>query len=167
MRRLVLVLVVTALAVAFPAPTAFAQTVGAQDDRVTDQLYVRHDGGTDEAIESCNDDDPANPMGAHVQNNEPFSVVSPTNPNLVIAGWNDYCSDWMGLGFSTDGGTTWTDSLVPGYPADTSEEGMASPVFGRANAASDPVDCASTAANPYSSSVSQSYDPSSWRNGER
>src|SRR4030095_15075217 len=80
-----------------------------------------------------------NLMGAHVQNNEPFSVVSPTNPDLVIAGWNDYCSDWMGLGFSTDGGTTWTDSLVPGYPADTSEEGMASPVFGRANAASDPV----------------------------
>ena len=38
----------------------------------------------------------------------------------MIAGWNDYCSDWMGLGFSTDGGNTWTDSLVPGYPADTS-----------------------------------------------
>jgi hypothetical protein len=90
MRRLLLVLVVTALAVAFPAPTAFAQTPGAQDDRVTDQLYVRHDGGTDDAIENCNDDDPANPMGAHVQNNEPFSVVSPTNPDLVIAGWNDY-----------------------------------------------------------------------------
>ena len=62
MRRLLLVLVVTALAVAFPAPTAFAQTPGAQDDRVTDQLYVRHDGGTDDAIENCNDDDPANPM---------------------------------------------------------------------------------------------------------
>ena len=140
MRRSLLVLVVTVVAVAFPAPSAFAQaTVGAQDDLVTDQLYVRHDGGTDDAIDSCNDDDPENLMGAHVQNNEPFSVVSPTNPDLVIAGWNDYCSDWMGLGFSTDGGTTWTDSLVPGYPADTSEEGMASPVFGRANAASDPV----------------------------
>ena len=83
MRRSLLVLVVTALAVAFPAPSAFAQaTVGARDDLVTDQLYVRHDGGTDDAIDSCNDDDPGNLMGAHVQNNEPFSVVSPTNPTL-------------------------------------------------------------------------------------
>jgi hypothetical protein len=140
MRRCLLVLAAVAIAVAIPAPSAFAQaTVGAQDDRVTDHLYVRHDGGTDDAIENCNDDDPANPMGAHVQNNEPFSVVSPTNPDLVIAGWNDYCSDWMGLGFSTDGGNTWTDSLVPGYPADTSTEGMASPEFQRTNAASDPV----------------------------
>jgi hypothetical protein len=45
----------------------------------------------------------------------------------------------MGLGFSIDGGQTWTNSLVPGYPADTSEEGMASPEFQRTNAASDPV----------------------------
>jgi hypothetical protein len=45
----------------------------------------------------------------------------------------------MGLGFSTDGGETWTDSLVPGYVGDTSAEGMASPEFGRTNAASDPV----------------------------
>jgi hypothetical protein len=45
----------------------------------------------------------------------------------------------MGLGFSTDGGETWTDSLVPGYPADTSAEGMRSPEFQRTNTASDPV----------------------------
>jgi hypothetical protein len=45
----------------------------------------------------------------------------------------------MGLGFSTDAGNTWTDSLVPGYPQDTSEEGMQSPEFLRTNAASDPV----------------------------
>jgi hypothetical protein len=45
----------------------------------------------------------------------------------------------MGLGFSTDGGRTWTNSLVPGYPQDTSEEGMRSPEFGRTNTASDPV----------------------------
>ena len=98
---------VTALAVAFPAPSAFAQvTVGAQDDLVTDQLYVRHDGVPTTPSSRATTTTPANLMGANVQNNEPFLVVSPTNPDLVIAGWNDYCSDWMGLAFSTDGGTT-------------------------------------------------------------
>jgi hypothetical protein len=45
----------------------------------------------------------------------------------------------MGLGFSIDGGQAWTNSLVPGYPADTSAEGMQSPEFIRTNSASDPV----------------------------
>jgi len=140
MKRLLAALAVGATAVVVPTTSALAQpAVGAQDDRVTGQLYVRHDGGTDDAIESCNDQTPTNLMGANVQNNEPFSVVSPTNPDLIVAGWNDYCSDWMGLGFSTDGGETWTNSLVPGYPLDTSDEGMASPEFQRTNAASDPV----------------------------
>jgi len=118
---------------------ATGPSVGSNDDKVTGGItYVRHDGGTDASIQACNDKDPA-AFGAYTQNNEPFSVVDPSNPNLVITGWNDYCSDWMGLGFSTDAGQTWTDSLVPGYPADTSTEGMASPEFGRTNEASDPV----------------------------
>jgi len=45
----------------------------------------------------------------------------------------------MGLGFSTDAGETWTNSVVPGYPQDTSIEGMQSPEFIRTNSASDPV----------------------------
>src|SRR6059058_1563392 len=118
---------------------ATGPSVGSNDDKVTGGItYVRHDGGTDASIQACNDKDPA-AFGAYTQNNEPFSVVDPSNPNLVITGWNDYCSDWMGLGFSTDAGQTWTDSLVPGYPADTSTEGMASPEFLRTNTASDPV----------------------------
>ena len=44
-------------------------------------------------------------------------MVNPTNPSLVISGWNDYCSDWMGLGFSTDGGapgpTHWSPATPP------------------------------------------------------
>jgi hypothetical protein len=120
---------------------AAGPSVGASDDKVTGPPipYVRHDGGTDASIDACNDTEDPAAFGAFTQNNEPFSVVDPSNPNLVISGWNDYCSDWMGLGFSTDGGATWTDSLVPGYPADTSSEGMASPEFGRTNEASDPV----------------------------
>lgn len=140
MRRLLGVLALTAVAAALAPPATAAPggiTVG-KDDRVTRQTYVRHDGGTDAAIEACNDTDEA-AFGHFTHNNEPFSVVSPTNPNLVIAGWNDYCSGWMGLGFSLDGGETWTNSLVPGYPQDTSAEGKQSPEYIRTNAASDPV----------------------------
>jgi hypothetical protein len=104
--------------VAVPALPASAASVGS-DDRVTEHEYVRHDGGTDAAIEGCNDLDPTATVGNLRQKNEPFSVVDPQNPNVVIAGWNDYCSDWMGLGYSIDGGQTWTNSLVPGYPQDT------------------------------------------------
>jgi hypothetical protein len=114
---------------------------GPSDDKLTGPPipYVRHDGKTDASIDACNDTEDPEAFGAYTQNNEPFSVVDPSNPDLVVTGWNDYCGDWMGLGFSTDGGQTWTDSLVPGYPADTSPEGMASPEFGRTNEASDPV----------------------------
>lgn len=124
--------------VVLPPGVASAVTIGT-DARVTQRTYVRHDGGTDAAIQGCNSLVPTDTVGNLRQKNEPFSVVDPQNPDIVIAGWNDYCSDWMGLGFSTDGGQTWTNSLVPGYPADTSTEGMQSPEFIRTNSASDPV----------------------------
>jgi hypothetical protein len=127
---------------ATPLPASATPVTGGgadgTDDKVSGQTYVRHDLGQDDTIELCNSTDPAD-FGNLTQNNEPFSVVSPTNPQLVIAGWNDYCSGWMGLGFSTDGGEDWTNSLVPGYVGDTSDEGQATPEFGRTNAASDPV----------------------------
>jgi hypothetical protein len=139
MRKLITVLASASAAAAFTVPgiVTAATSVG-RDTRVTRQTYVRHDGGTDAAIEICNNTDPAE-FGHFTQNNEPFSVVDPTNPDLLISGWNDYCGNWMGLGFSTDGGRTWTNSLVPGYPQDTSAEGMQSPEFIRTNSASDPV----------------------------
>jgi hypothetical protein len=142
MRKLTASLIAAFFVTALMAPSTMAgpaaTSVPRQDDLVSDQTYVRHDGGTDEAIALCNSRAP-DVFGNNVQNNEPFSVVSPTNPDLVVAGWNDYCSDWMGLAFSTNGGESWTNSLVPGYPQDTSKEGMRSPEFLRTNAASDPV----------------------------
>ena len=131
--------ITTVGALAAPATAlSGSATVGSADDRVTQHTYVRHDGGTDPTIEICNSIAPAD-YGNRTINNEPFSVVDPNNPNLIVAGWNDYCSDWMGLGFSIDGGQTWTNSLVPGYPADTSPEGMQSPEYIRTNNASDPL----------------------------
>lgn len=159
MRRLLLVLTTFALLVSMgvPAGATPGPTIDPDDDLVTGQTYVRHDGGTDVGIEHCTDeatdpapdDDPddgdidSNDGGGLRQNNEPFSVIDPTNPNLVVAGSNDYCltdfqDSWEGFYFSTDGGETWTDSLVPGYPQDTSEEGLASPLQGNASAG-DPI----------------------------
>jgi hypothetical protein len=62
----------------------------------------------------------------------------------VVAGWNDYCltdlgAGWQGFAFSRDSGETWTDSLVPGYPQDTSAEGQASPLYGDHTDAGDPI----------------------------
>lgn len=115
-----------------------------------DGLYTRHDGGTDQAIAHCGNSqsDPApddvandgdvdsNDGGNRRQGNEPTVAIDPTSPDVIVAGWNDYCmtdlaAGWMGLGFSTDGGRSWADSALPGYPLDDSTEGLASPLKGR------------------------------------
>ncbi len=73
-----------------------------------------------------------------LQQNEPSVAVSPVNSNKIAVGVNDVRSlpqtgdAWQGLAFSTDGGVTWTESLVPGFPGDSS-----TPVLGY-GAASDP-----------------------------
>jgi hypothetical protein len=123
-------------------PTDFAVT--------DDGPYTRHDGGTDQAIEHCGDpqtdpdaDDVAddgdvdsNDGGNRRQGNEPTVAIDPTDPDVIAAGWNDYCqtdlaAGWMGLAFSTDRGVTWVDSTLPGYPLDDSAEGRVSPLKGR------------------------------------
>lgn len=147
------------VSVALVAP-ALGQTPSPDgDDQVTGQTYVRHDGATDAGIQHCNSDasapdgeeDPSSNTdsdttdgGSRRQGNEPFSVIDPTDPDKVVAGWNDYCltdlgAGWQGFAYSTDRGETWTDSIVPGYPQDTSEEGMESPLFGNHTDAGDPI----------------------------
>ena len=97
---------------------------GDGDDQVSGRPYVRHDGGTDPGIRHCNSDasaddgeEPATSPtdadttdgGSRRQGNEPFSVIDPTDPDLIVAGWNDYCltdlgAGWMGIAYSTNGG---------------------------------------------------------------
>src|SRR5215218_9628939 len=120
------------------------------DDRVSAATtYVRHDGGTDRAIQHCSDtststapdtpgdgDSDSNDGGAFRQGNEPSVAIDPTNPDLVFASWNDYCDTdlgggWQGLAYSSNRGENWTPSKIPGYPSDTSTEGMASPLHNR------------------------------------
>jgi hypothetical protein len=116
--------------------------VAAADTRVTNDTagnYQRSDGAVDATMLSCS-------TGRRTQN-EPSVAVDPRNPAIVVAGSNDYCAEiqnglgnvWAGYYRSTNGGTSWSNSLVPGYPADTSTDGTESPTQGSCAAAGDPT----------------------------
>src|SRR5438105_7559904 len=102
----------------------------------TASSYLRYDGSSDSTTAACS-------TGRRSQN-EPAVAVDPHNPSIVTAGSNDYCAQivngdvWAGYYRSTDGGASWQDSLVPGYPADSSAAGAASPTQGTCTAAGDP-----------------------------
>jgi hypothetical protein len=126
------------LALAFAAP-------GLADVRVTNQVYIRADGATDGVLASCSSDEPGTAAGGNRQQNEPSVAVRPGEPSFIVATANDYCTvpsfrdAWEGVYVSTNGGATWTDSLLPGYPGDTSAAGQASPLFGVDTTSGDPL----------------------------
>ena len=139
-----------ALAAALVALLALA--IGGQalaDVKISDQTYVRHDGGTDVTIADCSDDSTTPTDGGdgagERQANEPAASVDPSNAAHMTAGANDYCpvqttgDAWAGFYYSNNGGASWVNSLVPGYNTDTSAEGRRSPLFGFVNGAGDPV----------------------------
>lgn len=140
------------------AALALVTTAQAQDVKITDQAYVRHDGLTDVTIANCSDDssdptpDGAPPAGdgsaegsGERQQNEPTAAVNPLDATRMTAGANDYCTvqtigdAWAGFYYSADGGASWTNSLLPGYGTDTSAAGQTSPLFGFVTGAGDPV----------------------------
>src|SRR3954471_21136746 len=131
------------LLASFFAAAALAAPAWGADVRVTRDdtpgSYLRSDGGTDATMLSCS-------TGRRTQN-EPSVAVDPRNASIVVAGSNDYCAEiqngpgnvWAGYYRSTDGGATWSNSLAPGYPADSSAAGTASPTHGSCAAAGDPT----------------------------
>jgi hypothetical protein len=127
---------------------AFA-TAAQADVLITDQMYVRHDGGSDATIADCNNaattSAPGGDGSSNRQHNEPTAAIDPLNTAHMTAGANDYCpvqtitDAWAGFYYSSNGGASWTNSLLPGYPTDTSDAGQESPLFGFVAGAGDPV----------------------------
>src|SRR5574341_282746 len=141
LRTLFIAAVALSLAV---APTAYAaHVVGGADVKVThDNNNV--DGGT------------PNPSfdAKNRQANETTVAISPANPSIVAVGANDYgmvpvtADVWLGFYVSADGGATWFNTMVPGFPSDTSAAGLASPLLGL-DASGDPVVRFDAASNLY------------------
>lgn len=141
-RRLTAIVATTAAA-ALPllATSVATADVGSESQVTRDSAYVKANGRTPsagDAITACGTN--------RRQQNEPAAAIDPGNPDIITAGSNDYCTvqiaggTWAGFYRSTDGGATWTDSLLPGYPTDDSPEGLASPLQQRGIAnAGDPV----------------------------
>jgi hypothetical protein len=137
MTRRVLISLVAILLVMALSPTSMASPANTRVTRdASSGSYLRYDGTSDATMAACS-------TGRRSQN-EPTIAVDPHNTQVVVAGSNDYCAQivngdvWPGYYRSTDGGDTWNDSLVPGYPDDSSAAGVASPAHGSCSAAGDP-----------------------------
>ena len=135
-RRTLFSLVTLGLVIGIAVPAQAATESKVTDDD-TAGSYQRATGGTDATMTACST--------GRRQQNEPTVAVDPTNTAIVVAGSNDYCASivnnevWSGYYRSTNGGQTWSLSLVPGYPDDTSAAGVASPVHGTCAASGDPT----------------------------
>jgi hypothetical protein len=132
--------------IAVPVVYAVHVTTGADVEVVLDNNNI--DGGT------------PNP-GFDAQNrqsNETTVAISPADPDIVAAGANDYRlvpvfgDSWFGFYVSGDGGATWFNTFVPGFPSDTSPAGLASPLLGL-DGAGDPVVRFDTDGNLYAAGI--------------
>src|SRR2546421_2771652 len=121
--------VLVPLTVALVVASSSAASASSGNVRVTRDgtasSYLRYDGSADATTTACS-------TGRRSQN-EPTVAVDPHNSQVIVAGANDYCAQivngdvWAGYYRSADGGSSWQDSLVPGYPADSSAAGGAPP----------------------------------------
>ena len=138
-RRALFSLVALGLVVglASPAQAVLTESKVTGDDTAGSYVLANTTDGSDETMARCSE--------GRRQQNEPTVAVDPTDTEVVVAGSNDYCAAivnnevWAGYYRSTDGGQTWSLSLVPGYPDDTSDAGEASPVHGSCGASGDPT----------------------------
>ncbi len=77
----------------------------------------------------------ANNTSCYNPQNESNIVVNPTNSNDVLTSANEYRIDGKEVYVSTNGGTTWTNVVLPGWTAATGGKG----VFARMSDCGDPV----------------------------
>jgi hypothetical protein len=72
------------------------------------------------------------------QSSETSVAISPADPNIIaIAAMDSRMASlsapswlWLGLYVTDNGGRTWFNTMVPGFPTDTSPAGLASPLKG-------------------------------------
>src|SRR6266566_9553378 len=156
MRRFAVVAALACLAVFAVGGIAGASTPGA-DVRLTNDCHPDAGCGagyvsaytlatgnayTDQTLAEC--------TVSHGRQNEPAVAVDPRNTSLLLGSSNDYCGVynrgipagavgpiWLGYYRSLNGGSSWTSSLVPGYPDDSSPYAALSQA--RTSSAGDPV----------------------------
>jgi hypothetical protein len=119
--------VVSAIASFKPDPpnTRLTNDNGANGGYVSDYTLVTGQPYTDDVLQACSQ--------SRGRQNEPAVAVDPRNPQVIVGSSNDYCGVfasngtfiglgivWMGYYRSQDGGASFTSSLIPGYPGDTS-----------------------------------------------
>jgi hypothetical protein len=156
MRRAFIVGALACLAVFFAVGGAGASTPGA-DVRLTNDCHPLAGCGagytsaytlatgtpyTDATLNEC--------TISRGRQNEPAVAVDPRNTSVLLGSSNDYCGVynrgiaagavgpiWLGYYRSLNGGSSWTSSLVPGYPDDASPYAALSRA--RTASAGDPV----------------------------
>jgi hypothetical protein len=155
-RRAFIIGALASLAVFFAVGGAGASTPGA-DVRLTNDCHPEASCGagyvsaytlatanayTDATLDEC--------TVSHGRQNEPAVAVDPRDTSVLLGSSNDYCGVynrgipagavgpiWLGYYRSLNGGSSWTSSLVPGYPDDTSPYAALSQA--RTASAGDPV----------------------------
>ena len=130
-------------AVAAQAAPANARLTNDDSGYTSNYTMVTGNAYSDEVLDACS--------SARGRQNEPAVAVNPRNPDVIVGSSNDYCGVfnedgsllgpggivWLGYYRSEDGGDSFTSSLVPGYPGDTSP--YASNAAVRTAGAGDPV----------------------------
>lgn len=85
---------------------------------------------------------------------EPSVAIDPLDENIIVASAQDmrrvpeFGNRWNSYYRSIDGGKTWYNALIPGYPTDISKEGLASPLR-QFQFTSDPVVAFDSSGNAY------------------
>jgi hypothetical protein len=115
---------------------------GANGGYVSDFTLVTGLPYTDAILTACSQ--------SRGRQNEPAVAVDPRNPQVIVGSSNDYCGVfaangsfigvgvvWMGYYRSENGGASFTSSLIPGYPGDSSPFAARAQV--RTSGAGDPV----------------------------
>ncbi len=93
---------------------------------------------------------------------EPSIAVDPNNHNVIVSVAQDLRlvqfggHRWHGVYRSADGGVTWSSNLLPGFPGDTSPQGLSSPLSGF-KATSDPIVAFDLAGNAYVAGITTRF----------